>query len=343
MKPSPKKRRLPTMNDVAKAAGVSQTTVSFVVNDIPDTGITDETRARVLSTIKELGYRPRMAKLLHGQQTRVIGVITDQFVILPYGRKIMQGIQETAWEQGKMVIWTDTEQKADVEQSAIEMMLERQVEGMLYVTLSHEIVTVPAALQAIPTVLVNCCDRERSFPSVVPDEVGGGMAATKALLAKGHRRIGFINGPQFAMGVSIPGRFEGYTRALAEYGVPLSEELVIFGADQPDHGYDYTMRFMRLAEPPTALFCYNDHVAMGAYAALAELALKIPEDVAVVGFDNFEIVAAFLRPGLSTMELPHYEMGQWAVKYLLKHHKQSQALKPVQQTMACPYIERGSV
>lgn len=331
------------MNDVAKAAGVSQTTVSFVVNDIPDTGITDETRRKVLTTIKELGYRPRVAKLLRGQRTQVVGVITDQFATLPYGRKIIQGLQETAWEAGKMVILADTEQKVDVEQSVIEMMLERHVEGIVYITLAHEVVTPPVALHAVPTVLVNCCAEDRSFPSVVPDEIGGGMTATTALLDKGHRRIGFINGPRFAVGVSISGRFEGYRRALAEYGVPFSEELVCFGADQPDHGYEFAMHFMRLPDPPTALFCYNDQVAMGVYAALAELGVKIPEHVAVVGFDNFEIVAAFLRPGLSTMELPHYDMGQWAMKYVLDHPGEKEPPDPVQHLIECPYIERESV
>jgi len=99
---------------------------------------------------------------------------------------------------------------------------------------------------------------------------------------------------------------------------------------------------MRLAEQPTALFCFTDQMAMGAYDAIKERGLSIPGDVAIIGFDNLELIAAHLRPPLSTTELPHYAMGQWAVQYLLNHIDGSN-LEPIQQTITCPLIERASV
>ena len=99
---------------------------------------------------------------------------------------------------------------------------------------------------------------------------------------------------------------------------------------------------MQASDPPTAIFCGNDQIAMGAYEALKELGLRIPEDVAVVGFDNQELIAAHLRPPLSTIALPHYEMGQWAVNYLIEQAERGEII-PVQHTIGCPYVERGSV
>ena len=103
------------------------------------------------------------------------------------------------------------------------------------------------------------------------------------------------------------------------------------------------MELMRLPEPPTALFCFNDSMAMGAYDALRKLGRSIPHDVAVVGFDNHELIAAHLHPPLSTMELPHYQMGQWAVRYLVDHAEQLPPEAPIQHTIPCPYIERLSI
>jgi len=138
------------------------------------------------------------------------------------------------------------------------------------------------------------------------------------------------------------GRFEGYKQALASYGVPFDPRLVRAGTVIAPEGYRCALELMQLPERPTALFCFNDQMAMGAYDAVKQLGLIIPDDVAIVGFDNLEVIAAQLRPPLTTMELPHYEMGQWAVQYLLDHADGSDP-EPVQQTIACPLIERASV
>jgi LacI family transcriptional regulator len=173
----------------------------------------------------------------------------------------------------------------------------------------------------------------------VPDEFQGGHDATEHLLRKGHRRIGFINeiGPLPAMF----GRLEGYKQALATYGVPYDPEIIRTGTVVAAEGYRYAHELLQLSERPTALFCYNDSMAMGAYDAIRELGLRIPDDVAIVGFDNHELIAAQLRPGLTTMELPHYEMGQWAVNYLLSTRSEAQHV-PVQHKIPCRLVERAS-
>jgi LacI family transcriptional regulator len=330
------------MNDVAKLADVSQTTVSFVVNDTPNVNIPQETRQRILSAIRELGYRPNaMAKTLRMRRSQIIGFVTDEILTSPYAGKIIQGAQDAAGAARKILLLANTGGDPELEKADIETLLEHQVDGIIYATMSHRVVEPPESFYEIPSVLLDCYSEDRTLPSVVPDEVKSALIATKLLLQKGHRRIGFIN--CFEDVPAVKGRFEGYKQALEVYDVPFIEDFVCSGESNADSGYEGAMQLMQLPSPPTAIFCFNDQVAMGVYAALRELCLEIPKDVAVMGVDNLEIIAAFLRPGLSTMELPHYQMGQWAVNYLLEHIENNQRPRPVQHTIECRYIERASV
>jgi LacI family transcriptional regulator len=329
------------MYDVGRVAGVSQTTVSFIVNNVPNVNIPQETRDRVWAAVEELGWRPNaMARGLSLQRSHTIGLISDEIVTSSHAGKIIQGAQDAAWAYTKMLLVINTDSNPDIERVAVEMMLERQVEGLIYATMYHRSVTLPAALRQVPTVLLDCYVEDRSLPSVVPDEVQGGRTATEVLLQKGHRRIGFINNVD-----PIPatfGRLEGYKQALASYGVPFDPSLVCGGRIAAEEGYRCAVELMQFPERPTALFCFNDTMAMGAYDAIKQLGLSIPDDVAIVGFDNLEVIAAHLRPQLTTIELPHYAMGQWAVQYLFDHPDGSH-LDSIQQTIACPLIERASV
>jgi LacI family transcriptional regulator len=234
----------------------------------------------------------------------------------------------------------DTGNDLSMAEAAIEMMLERRVEAIIYAAMYHRAVQVPDNLREAPAVLLDCYCEDGSLPSVVPDEVTGGYEATESLLRKGHRRIGLINA-----GRVIPaavGRLEGYRRALAAYDVPFDSSLVRSGNTMADSGYRHTLDLMRLSHPPTAIFCGTDRTAMGAYQALAELRLSIPGDVAVRGFDDEAIIAPYLRPALSTTALPHYEMGQWAVEYLIKQRSGIADPQPVQYKIHCPLVERES-
>lgn len=334
------KRRV-TMNAVAKQAGVSQTTVSYVINDVTGANIPEETRQRVRDAIKELGYHPNAAaRKMRTNRSHLIGFVTDQIATTPHAGQIFKGAQDAAWASGKLILLTNTDNKADLEQAAVEAMLEHQVEGIIYAAMYHHLVDPPKALYEAPSVLLNCFCADRSLPSVVSDEVGGGRLATEVLLRKGHRRIAFAN--HITADPGVVGRLEGYKQALAAYGVPFDEKLVCVAKEGADGGYQCTMRLFQQPNRPTALFCYNDRMAMGAYDALRKLKLAIPEDVAIVGFDNQEIIAAHLHPGLTTLELPHYAMGKWAVEFLLAHLGEEYPLPPVQQVIGCPLIERAS-
>jgi LacI family transcriptional regulator len=335
------RKRPPTMSDIARQAGVSRTTVSFVLNNhASSASIPAETQDRVLEAAKTLSYRPNLAaQVLHTNQTHTIGFITDEIATTPHAVKIIQGAQDVAWANGKLLLIVNTGSDATIAETAVEMMLGRQVEGILYAAMYHQEVALPANMYEGSVVLIDCFCANRSLPSVVPDEMQGGRTATKVLLNKGHRRIGFINTVD-----PIPaafGRLEGYKQALKAYDVPFDENLVRIHTSESRGGYRGTLELMQLREPPTAIFCFSDFMAIGVYDALRTLGISVPGDVAVMGFDNQELIAAQLFPLLSTIQLPHYQMGKWAVQLLLEHNGES--LPPVQHTIDCPYIERQSV
>lgn len=221
------------------------------------------------------------------------------------------------------------------------MALERGVEGIIFAAMYHRAVKVPKDAVRLPLVLVDCFARNSQIRSVVPDEVNGGFSATKLLLEKGHRRIAMINADQKYP--AAEGRFRGYRQALEDFGVPVKPELVRTGGWWQDDGYEHASALLQCTQIPTAIFCANDRIAMGVYDALKEKGFRIPEDVSVVGFDNQELIAAHSRPPLTTVQIPYYEMGAWAVGQLIdaKSKENQSAFGPVR--LECPLVLRASV
>ncbi len=335
-----------TIEDIAHAAGVSRGTVSRVLNDHP--AVNNETRQKVLAVIEELGYRPSFsARHMRTNSSNLVGfgLITDEVITTPYAVDMIRGAQEMLWAQGKVMLVVNAGYRTAMTEASLEALLERRVEGIIYATMYHRSVELPPQMSQVPVVLANCFSPERSYASVVPDEMGGGYVATLACLKKGHRRIGFINLGEPQDGLPpIPaasGRLEGYKRALAEYDVPFDESLIRYNDQSPHNNYQITHELMRLSNPPTAIFCGNDRTAMGCYGALSQLGLRIPDDVAVVGFDNQLDIAQGLWPPLTTVQLPHYEMGKWAVEYLMS--ARTAEVEPPQHRLDCPLVERQSV
>jgi LacI family transcriptional regulator len=344
--PAARSRRTPerahpvTLREVAEAAGVSTATVSLVVNKKKSARIAEETRQRVKDAIRTLGYRPNaMAKTLVSGTSRFIGLVADGVATTPFAGQIIHGAQDEAWKHGYALLIANTEGNDELEQDAIQMMLEYKVRGILYSTWFHRHTDIPAPLREADFVLVNCFSREPGARAVVPDEVQGGRSATEILLRHGHRRIAFIN-------ATIPapakdGRLQGYREALETAGVPFDPELVMEAYPDQEGGYGATGALLR--RDVTAVYCYNDRMAMGLYDGLRERGLSIPDDIAVVGFDNQEVIAAHLRPPLSTVSLPHYELGAAGVRMLLELEGAPEMAADGVAKMHCPTVERTSV
>lgn len=336
------------IQDIAHRAGVSRGTVSRVLNDHP--AVSDETRSRVLNVMEQLNYRPSFsARHMRTASSNLFGLLTDEVITTPYAVDMIRGAQETLWEHGKVMLVVDASYGRDNTQASLEALLERRVEGVIYATMYHRSVVLPPQASQLPIVLANCFAEDRAFPSVVPDEFTGGYRATQLLLEKGHRRIAFINlGSPTNRPTRPPvpasiGRLNGYRHALAEYNVPFDETLHRYSNQTPHHNYQLARELLQLPNPPTAFFCGNDRTALGCYGALLELGLRIPADVAVVGFDNQLDIAEGLWPPLTTIQLPHYEMGKWAVEYLISAKDKPAPAQPIQHQLDCPLILRESV
>ena len=334
-----------TLQDIAQRAGVGAGTVSRVLNDHPY--VKDATRERVLQAMNELDYYPSYsARHMRTQRSRLIGFLTNEVAITPYAGDIIRGAQNTLWEQGYTLLMIDTGDETERLHQAINTFVEREVEGIIYAAMYHHGITLPESIGQVPTVLANCYAEDRSLPSVTPDEVLGGYQATQALINAGHKRIAFINlsSPDYEPTPASIGRLAGYERALADANIPFDETLLCQGLGHNESGYQFGHQLMEIDDPPTAIFCGTDRTAMGTYDALKERGLRIPEDVAVVGFDNQDSVADALRPGLSTMQLPHYEMGQWAVAYLIDQIEgEDDTHDIIQHQLPCPLVKRDSI
>lgn len=335
-----------TILDIAKKAGISRGTVSRVLNGHP--AVSDETRQTVHAVIEELSYRPNFsARQMRTNSSHLVGfgLLTDEVVTTPYAVDMIRGAQESLWAQGKVMLIVNAGYHKDTTEASLEALLERRVEGIIYAAMYHRPVEFLPPTSPVPIVLANCFSPGGIYTSVVPDEVAGGYAATRHLLSKGHRRIGFINLGDTGRGEPPPlaassGRLQGYQQALAEYNIPYDETLIRYTNQSPRANYRIAYELMQLPDPPTAIFCGNDRTALGCYGALSELGLRIPDDVAVVGFDNQLDIAQGLWPPLTTIQLPHYEMGKWAVQYLTSGVGPED--QPVHHMIDCPLVERES-
>ncbi|MDQ0925332.1 LacI family transcriptional regulator [Pseudarthrobacter sp. W1I19] len=335
------------IKDVALAAGVSVTTVSHVLNDVSYARVSAETRDKVRSAATQLGYGPnRLAQALRSRRTGMLGLVSEDIATTPHAGRILLGADDAARARGYtlMVINTSGTAGPASREADVEALLERQVDGILYATMYHRTVDAPPNLGKVPAVLVDAVSAGEPITSVVPDEYGGASTAVETLLAAGHLRVGFINNTEDVP--STRGRLRGFRETLNRAGLDGDAAPVRSASSDAQGGYDAARRILQGDNPPSALFCYNDRMAMGAYRAAAELGLSIPSDLSVVGFDDQELIAANLHPGLTTVALPHYEMGAWAAQRLIDTVEGTQlpdAAVPEPVLLDCPLVARGSV
>ncbi|MEV7634741.1 LacI family DNA-binding transcriptional regulator [Pseudarthrobacter enclensis] len=335
------------IKDVAVAAGVSATTVSHVLNDVSYARISPETRRKVKAAARQLGYGPnRVAQALRNRRTGVLGLVSEDVAPTPHAGRIIQGADDAARARGYTLMLINTAASASPasREGDVDAVLERQVDGILYATMYHRVLEAPANLGKVPAVLVDAVTADGRFPSVVPDEYGGARAAVAALLEAGHSRIGFINNVEDVPSTSE--RLRGFRETLTAAGLDGGQAPVEASSSDAAGGYEAASRILRRTDAPSGLFCYNDQMAMGAYRAAAELGLAIPADLSVVGFDDQELVAGSLFPGLTTVALPHYAMGAWAADRLidiLEGDADAGGEEPGTTVLECPLVVRASV
>jgi LacI family transcriptional regulator len=336
-------RRKPRIKDVAERAGVSTSTVSYVLNEVAGARVAAATRERVRGVAEEVGYRPNaLARALRTQRTHTIGFVSDDVATSPYGSGMIRGAQQAARKADSLLLLVNTDDADETCRDVVQALLQRQVDGVVLATMYHRVIDVPDELAAVPHVFLDCRPKSGDGGFVVPDEVGGTEAVLTELLEAGHRRIGHLTDRRRSIAAGM--RLATYREVLGRWGIRFDSKLVV--ADDSDHvgGWRATGRLLDGHRPASAVFCFNDRMAAGAYRAAAERGLVIPKDFSVVGFDDQQAVAEALWPGLTTAALPHFAMGEWAVTTLLKaadNTGRDGLTSGV--TMPCELVRRASV
>ncbi len=302
------------LTDVAQVAGVSVATASRVLSH-SDHPVNSQTRERVLNAANTLGYRPNLiARSLRLERTFTIGVVL-QNVAEFFSSNILRGILDhfdgTAYSVNIMNTYYDEQ----LELETIKTLIQRSAEGIIFIDTALHSADAIALSSNIPGVFVNRRYRFAEQHCVLPDNRRNAQVATEHLVKLGHCRIAYIGGPEGWE--ASHERHAGYRDVLRQSGIPYQPALVAEGDWQIDSGYRAAQYFAALAEPPTAIFASSDRMALGAIYALQDSGRKVPEDMAIVGFDNRNFTE-LVRPSITTVSLPGYEMGQTAARLLLE-------------------------
>jgi LacI family transcriptional regulator len=253
---------------------------------------------------------------------------------------MLAGAQDAARESGHLVFLVDTGGDAEIERHAISALTAQQVDAMIYACMWHRVVDAPDGLPAT-TVFLDCRPAAGGYRSVVPDDRAGGAAAVRELIAAGHRRIAYLDTDDGPIASGL--RHEGYLEALAEAGISADPALHVQGDTSALGGRAAAEQLLDLPDDrrPTAIFCFNDRMAVGVYTAVHHRGLEIPRDISVIGYDDQQLIAAEQDPPLTTIARPHYDMGRWAMEVALGVRAEGD--EDATHLMKCPVIRRDSV
>ena len=323
-----------TLKDVAKRSGVAIGTASAVINE--SLWVSEKTRHRVQKAIEELNYRPnQLARNLRTQRTNTIGLIVSD-ITNPFFPQIIRSIDAYARRNGYLIIVCDSNENSEIGLETFKGLLEQKVDGIIFV---GGVVPEDELKKYIngkyPFIVV--IERDYCIPeirTVIVDSINGGYMATKHLLDLGYSPVGIITGPledKYIHGSF--GRYEGYQMALKAYSISFDHTLVKQGDFTFNGGYLAMKKFFQEKSSIRAIFASNDIMAIGAMVAIKEQGLKIPEDIALVGYDDIP-EASYTTPSLTTIKLPKIELGKIAVEILVNHlnGKKQVALKKVLST-----------
>jgi DNA-binding LacI/PurR family transcriptional regulator len=302
-----------TLHELAKATGYSVSTVSRALTDSSHP-VNDATRERILALANQLGYRPNMtARGLKMDRSFTIGLIVYN-IASPFTPILIRGIQEYLKQRDYFSIIISTDWDPELESEAVHQLISRSIDGIIFVESWRDEPNVTLDLANKPYVFVYRLFNGTYANSVLVDDRFGARLAVEHLVQLGHRRIGFISGPQ-DWNSSID-RLAGYQDVLAENGIQFDPALVHEGNWEVQSGYSAAKKFLDLPERPTAIFAGNDFMALGAIYAFQDAGLSVPGDIAVVGYDDRD-VANFSKPTITTVRSPSFEMGKLAAQLIL--------------------------
>ncbi|TYD48544.1 ribose operon transcriptional repressor RbsR [Cronobacter sakazakii] len=327
-----------TMKDVARLAGVSTSTVSHVINK--DRFVSEAIRLRVEDAIRTLNYAPSaLARSLKLNQTRTIGMLITASSN-PFFSELVRGVERSCFERGYSLVLCNTDGDEQRMNRNLETLLQKRVDGLLLLcTETHQ--PSPAIMKrypAIPTVMMDWSPFDGGSDVIQDNSLLGGDIATRYLIDKGYTRIACVTGPLDKTPARL--RLEGYRTAMQRAELPVTEGYEVIGDFEFAGGLRAMQSLLALPEPPQAVFMGNDAMAVGAYQALYQAGLRIPQDIALVGYDDIEL-ASYMTPPLTTIHQPKDELGELAIDVLI--HRMAQPELQQQRLQLTPELMvRGS-
>jgi len=302
-----------TIRQVARRAGVSTATVSRVLAGVG--AARPETRARVVAAARDLGYRPSgIARSLKLRSTRTLGLIVTD-IENPFFPQLVRAVEDAAWREGYALLLCNAANDPDREAGYLELLVDRRVDGVVIAasslgTRQGDWLRDPP----LPVVLVNCASPGGMLPGIASDNRGGGRLAIEHLVGLGHRRIGHVTARP--RNVDAPDRLEGARDGIVAAGLAADALVVVEGDAVVAGGEEATRGILDVAPETTAVFAYNDLMAIGAIRAFRAAGRRVPDDASVVGFDDVDL-AAYVEPPLTTIAQATAQMGSWAVDRLI--------------------------
>lgn len=327
------------MKDVARMAGVSTSTVSHVINN--DRFVSEAIREKVDAAIKELNYAPSaLARSLKLNQTRTIGMLITASTN-PFYSELVRGVERSCFERGYSLVLCNTEGDEQRMNRNLETLMQKRVDGLLLLcTETHQpSKEIIQRYPSIPTVMMDWAPFDGTSDLIQDNSLLGGDMATQHLIDKGHTRIACITGPLDKTPARL--RLEGYLSAMERAGLAIPDGYRITGDFEFNGGFEAMQKLLAQELRPHAVFIGNDAMAFGAYQALYQAGLRVPDDMAIVGYDDIEL-ARYMTPPLTTIHQPKDELGELAIDVLI--HRMAQPTLQQQRLQLTPVLmERGSV
>jgi LacI family transcriptional regulator len=303
-----------TARDVARLAHVSTSTVSHVINGTRP--VSPQLRDRVLAAMQDLGYEPNaVARSLKIKRSHTLGLIISD-IANPFFTAVVRGVEDVAQAKGYMLIVGNSDEDPTKEEAYLRLLAARRVDGLILAPAGEPHPYLDRLVRdAFPLVFLDREVPQLPVPAVLLDSIVAAEEAVRHLIGLGHRRIGMIAGRSRISSTSD--RIAGYRHALAAAGIPYDQDLVVSGGSRAEGGAAAAEALLELRPRPTALFTANNLMTIGAIGAVQARGLRIPEDIAVVGFDDFSWADVF-RPRLTTVAQPTYELGRVAAELLVR-------------------------
>jgi len=326
-----------TIRDVARVAGVSISAVSAALNN--KLGVSKDTRLRIIAVAEKLRYEPNiLAKGLITKKSYIIGLIISD-ISNPFFSKVIRGIEDIANENNFNLVLCNADEDPQKEKAYLRVLQGRQVDGLIVAPTNESNEYIKELVEkGIPAVLLDRKLNGIEVDSVTVDNVEGSYKAVSHLIHLGHKRIGIISGPKNIM--TGGDRLEGYLKSLREHHLTINERLIKEGNFRQESGYDKACEFLKMRNPPRAVFIANNLMTLGALKALRERKIKIPGEMSIVGFDDMAWTS-LVDPPLTIISQPTYTLGSCAAKLLLQRIKGEAPAEAQQITLKTKLIIRG--